>query len=144
DPLGREGQHLAHKVNVGLLLNQLDQRHSLVGHRRLRSGSRSCNPNLPEDRRWPPASPPAARCAPPGAPRAASYTISRDTAAGAAIDQDPLAGAYRVFSADQIEALGDSFYRTRESAENLGTESDATLDAWFGRLGARIETSEDP
>ena len=31
---------------VGLLLNQLDQRHSLVGHRHLHSGSRSRNPNL--------------------------------------------------------------------------------------------------
>ncbi len=46
DPLGRESQHLAHEVAIGLLLNQLDQRHSLIGHRRLRSGSRSCNPNL--------------------------------------------------------------------------------------------------
>ena len=33
-----------------------------------------------EDRRWPPASPPAARCATPRAPRAASYTTTRDTA----------------------------------------------------------------
>ena len=45
-PLGREGQHLAHQVAIGPLLDQLDQRHSLVGHRRLRFGSRSRNPNL--------------------------------------------------------------------------------------------------
>jgi predicted nucleic acid-binding Zn finger protein len=32
-----------------------------------------------EDRRWPPASPPAARCATPRAPRAASYTNRWDT-----------------------------------------------------------------
>ncbi|MBV0893143.1 hypothetical protein KTN05_15105, partial [Paracoccus sp. Z118] len=51
----RKGQHLAHEVAVGLLLNQLDQHHSVVGHRHLRIGSRSRNPNLPEDRRWPPA-----------------------------------------------------------------------------------------
>jgi hypothetical protein len=36
-----------------------------------------------EDRRWPPASPPAARCATPGAPRAAgSYTTRWDTTTG--------------------------------------------------------------
>ena len=45
-PLGGEGQHLADQVRVGALLDQLEQRHSLVGHRRLRSGSRSRNPNL--------------------------------------------------------------------------------------------------
>ena len=38
-----------------------------------------------EDRRWPPAPPPAARCAPPGAPRAASYTNRRDTAEQAVV-----------------------------------------------------------
>ncbi len=37
DPLGREGQHLAHEIAIGLLLNQLNQRHSVVGHRHLRS-----------------------------------------------------------------------------------------------------------
>lgn len=31
DPLGRKGQHLAHEVAVGLLLNQLKQRHSVIG-----------------------------------------------------------------------------------------------------------------
>ena len=56
----------------------------------------------------------------------------------------PYLRAYRVFCADQIDGLDASFYRTRETAEDLGTESDATLDAWFGRLGARIETSDDP
>ena len=36
DPLGRKGQHLAHKLALGLLLNQFDQRHSVIGHRHLR------------------------------------------------------------------------------------------------------------
>ncbi|WP_083626506.1 hypothetical protein [Rhodovulum sp. ES.010] len=31
DPLSREGQHLADEVAISLLLNQLDQRHSIVG-----------------------------------------------------------------------------------------------------------------
>ena len=31
DPLRREGQHLAHEITISLLLNQLDQRHSLFG-----------------------------------------------------------------------------------------------------------------
>ena len=37
DPVGRKCQHLAHQIAVGLLLNQIEQRHSLVGHRHLRS-----------------------------------------------------------------------------------------------------------
>jgi hypothetical protein len=37
DPFGRKGQHLAHKIAIGLLLNQFDQRHSVIGHRRLHS-----------------------------------------------------------------------------------------------------------
>ena len=36
DPLGGEGQHLAHKVAISTLFNQLKQRHSVVGHRHLR------------------------------------------------------------------------------------------------------------
>lgn len=36
DPFRREGQHLAHKITISLLLNKLDQRHSLFGHRHLR------------------------------------------------------------------------------------------------------------
>ena len=31
-----------------------------------------------------------------------------------------------------------------DPAEDLGTEPDARLEAYFGRLGARIETSADP
>jgi hypothetical protein len=40
-PLGGKGQHLAHQVGVGVLFDQFDQRHSLVGHRRLRSSGSS-------------------------------------------------------------------------------------------------------
>jgi len=35
-PLGGEGKHLADKIGIGALLDQLDQRHSVVGHRHLR------------------------------------------------------------------------------------------------------------
>jgi len=35
DPLGREGQHLADQISISLLFNQLEQSHSVVGHRRL-------------------------------------------------------------------------------------------------------------
>ena len=35
-PPGGEGQHLAHKISVGALLDQLQKRHSVVGHRHLR------------------------------------------------------------------------------------------------------------
>jgi hypothetical protein len=34
--LGGKGQELAHEVGVGALLDQLDQGHSLIGHRHLR------------------------------------------------------------------------------------------------------------
>src|SRR4051794_33768782 len=48
-PLGGERQELADQVRVGALLDQLQQRHSLVGHRRrLRLGPRLRNPNLPK------------------------------------------------------------------------------------------------
>ncbi|CUH40068.1 hypothetical protein JSE7799_02797 [Jannaschia seosinensis] len=44
DPPGRESQHLAHEIAIGLLFNQLKQRHSVVGHRRLRSWFRVSQP----------------------------------------------------------------------------------------------------
>ena len=52
--------------------------------------------------------------------------------------------AYRVFNVDQIDGLAPSFYRERETAEDVGTRPDAALEAYFGRLGATIETSDDP
>jgi hypothetical protein len=36
-PLGGKAQHLAHQVRIGTLFDQLQQRHLLVGHRRLRT-----------------------------------------------------------------------------------------------------------
>lgn len=38
-PLGGEGQHLAHEIPIGLLLHRFKKRHPLIGHHRLRSGS---------------------------------------------------------------------------------------------------------
>ncbi len=35
-PLGGEGKHLSDKIGIGALLDHLDQRHSVVGHRHLR------------------------------------------------------------------------------------------------------------
>ena len=49
--IGRKGQQLAHEVRIRPLLDQLDQGHSLVGHRRLRSGSSFATRTLTEDRR---------------------------------------------------------------------------------------------
>ena len=41
-PLGGKAQHLAHQVAIGALLDQLQQRHLVVGHRHLcAEGSRS-------------------------------------------------------------------------------------------------------
>src|SRR3954466_1587439 len=36
-PLGREAQHLADQVGIGALLDQLQQRHFVIGHRHLRA-----------------------------------------------------------------------------------------------------------
>jgi hypothetical protein len=35
-PVGGKRQHLTHQVAIGALLDQFDQRHSVVGHRHLR------------------------------------------------------------------------------------------------------------
>jgi putative transposase len=53
-PLAGERQQLTHQIGIGALLDQLEQRHSLVGHRRLRFGSRLATRTSTEDRRWPP------------------------------------------------------------------------------------------
>ncbi len=59
-PLGRKGQHLPHEVGICPLLDQLDKRHSVVGHRRLpvRFKRRNSNPN-----RRPAVTAPGVRCA---------------------------------------------------------------------------------
>jgi hypothetical protein len=41
------GEHVADKILIRGLPYQLNQGHSVIGHRRLRFGSMSCNPNLP-------------------------------------------------------------------------------------------------
>ena len=53
-PLAGERQQLTDQIGIGALLDQLEQRHSLVGHRRLRFGSRLATRTSTEDRRWPP------------------------------------------------------------------------------------------
>ena len=50
-PLGGKGQQLADQVRVGALLDQLQQRHSLVGHRRLRLVPGLATRTFTEDRR---------------------------------------------------------------------------------------------
>jgi antirestriction protein ArdC len=52
--------------------------------------------------------------------------------------------AYRVFNANQVEGLPETYYSRPDPAEDLGTEPDAELEAYFGRLGAQIETSAEP
>jgi putative transposase len=49
-PLAGERQQLTHQIGIGALLDQLEQRHSLVGHRRLRFGSRLATRTSTEDR----------------------------------------------------------------------------------------------
>lgn len=56
----------------------------------------------------------------------------------------PLTKSYRVFNADQIDGLPDSFYRTPEPARDLGTELDPDLEAYFMGTGADIQSSKEP
>jgi antirestriction protein ArdC len=51
---------------------------------------------------------------------------------------------YNVFSADQIDGLPASFTRERDEAVDLGTLPDEGLEAYFGRLGATVETTPEP
>jgi hypothetical protein len=48
---GRKGQHLTHEVGISTLLDQLDKRHSVVGHRRSPASGSVRNRTLTEDRR---------------------------------------------------------------------------------------------
>jgi hypothetical protein len=50
-PLAGIGQQLANQVRIGTLLDQLQQRHSLVGHRRLRWVPGLATRTFTEDRR---------------------------------------------------------------------------------------------
>ncbi|TNC66263.1 ArdC family protein [Rubellimicrobium roseum] len=59
-------------------------------------------------------------------------------------ERRPYLKAYRVFNAGQIDGLPASFIQEAEPAVNLGTQPDEGLEAYFARLGATIETSEDP
>lgn len=53
--------------------------------------------------------------------------------------------AYRVFDADQIEGLPESYYAAKMvEARDLGTSADPALDAYFAATGATIETTDTP
>lgn len=56
----------------------------------------------------------------------------------------PYARAYRVFNADQIEGLPEDYDIRPEAPRDLGTAEDPELEAFFGRTGAEILTSDDP
>ena len=56
----------------------------------------------------------------------------------------PFTRAYRVFNADQIDALPADYYIAPEPPRDLGTEPDAALDAFFAATGARIDTTDEP
>ena len=43
-PVGRIGQQLAHEVGISALLDQLNERHSVIGHRRLLSEVQASQP----------------------------------------------------------------------------------------------------
>ncbi len=57
----------------------------------------------------------------------------------------PYAKAYRVFSADQIEGLPAEFYGIKAAeAQDLGTEPNAELDAFFAATAIALETTLEP
>ncbi|MEM9098081.1 MAG: zincin-like metallopeptidase domain-containing protein, partial [Pseudomonadota bacterium] len=56
----------------------------------------------------------------------------------------PYAKSYRVFNAEQIDGLPESYQTQHEAPRDLGTEADPELDAWFARTGIRIETISEP
>ncbi|RYG90029.1 DUF1738 domain-containing protein [Loktanella sp. IMCC34160] len=70
-------------------------------------------------------------------------TIDRETDEGEA-KAVPYTRAYRVFNADQIDGLPEHFYATPAPAEDLGTEADPALCAFFEALGVPIITTEEP
>ncbi|UWQ73261.1 ArdC family protein [Leisingera sp. M658] len=70
-------------------------------------------------------------------------TFTRENELG--IEEElPYASAYRVFNADQIEGLPEEYYVRPEAPRDLGTAEDLELEAFFGRTGAEILTSDDP
>lgn len=56
----------------------------------------------------------------------------------------PYLKAYRVFNAGQVDGLPESFARKPDPARDLGTKADASLETYFARLGATVETTPDP
>jgi len=54
------------------------------------------------------------------------------------------AKANNVFNADQIEGLPEEYYIRPAPPRDLGTETDAELEAFFAATGATIITSDEP
>ncbi|SFD83536.1 ArdC family protein [Salipiger profundus] len=70
-------------------------------------------------------------------------TIERETEEGEE-KKVPYCRAYRVFNADQIDGLPDTFYTRPEQPRDLGTSADPELEAFFARTGAVIHSGPEP
>ena len=70
-------------------------------------------------------------------------TVERENADGET-KAIPFAKVYRVFNADQIDGLPDSFYRKAEPPKDLGTQADPALDRLFGAMGIKTITHDKP
>ena len=56
----------------------------------------------------------------------------------------PYLRTYRVFNADQVDGLPDEMRGAPDPVLDLGTEPNAVLAAYFGSLGATVETTPEP
>ena len=56
----------------------------------------------------------------------------------------PYLKAYHVFNAAQVDGLPERFLREADPVRDVGTAGDRELDAYFGRLGATVETTPEP
>jgi antirestriction protein ArdC len=70
-------------------------------------------------------------------------TIERENEHGEE-EKIPYAKGYRVFNADQIDGLPATYYDTPAPAEDLGTEADPSLDAFFAATGMNLTTTATP
>lgn len=74
----------------------------------------------------------------------AEATEGQSDAKGDGKTRIPYAKTNNVFNADQIDGLPEQFYIQPDPPRDLGIEADATLDAFFSKVGVEIITSEDP
>jgi len=70
-------------------------------------------------------------------------TIERENEQGEE-EKIPYARGYRVFNADQIDGLPAEYYDIPDAAEDLGTEADPDLDAFFAATGMIMTTTAEP